>query len=337
MGNVLQAGEGQAPARQAALGAGLPLCCVTTTVNKMCASGAKAVVLAAQSIMLGQHEVVIGGGMESMSNAPFYLTRGSTTYGGVNLKDAILQDGLTDAFNKLHMGECTEVVAKQMNITRKDQDDYAICSYKRSIAAASSGLLAKEIVPVTVPGKRGQPDVVVKDDEEPKKVVFDKIPHLKSVFQKDGTVTAANASGLNDAGAACVIMSAEAAKKHGAKPLAKIVSFGDGGREPVEFSLAPSSAIPVALKRAGIQASDVALWEINEAFSLVGLGNMKLLGLNHDKVNVHGGAVSLGHPIGMSGTRIINHLALNLKPGEYGMAAICNGGGEATAVLLQGL
>lgn len=337
MGNVLMAGQGQAPARQAALLAGLPKSTVCTTVNKMCSSGMKAIILASQSLMLGQNEVAVAGGMESMSQAPYYLQRGETPYGGVTLQDAILLDGLTDSGpEKLHMGECSERVAEKMKITREEQDDYAIESYRRSLAAVKSGIFEKEIVPVKVPGKRGQPDIEVRLDEEDLNVNVPKLRGLRTAFKKiDGTVTAANASSINDAACACVLMTAKAAKAMGVKPLARIVSFADAAREPVDFPIAPALALPLAVKRAGITLDDVSMFEINEAFSVVAIGNNRELNLDPLKVNVNGGAVSLGHPIGMSGARIVLHLALNLKPGQYGAAGICNGGGGASAIVIQ--
>lgn len=337
MGCVLQSGLGQAPARQALLGAGLDKSTTCFTVNKMCASGAKAIILAAQSLMTGQNDVAVAGGMESMSNAPYLLARGDTPYGGVTMQDAILKDGLTDVYENLHMGQCVEVVAKKMNITREAQDAYAVLSYQRSQGSQSSGIFGREIVPVTVPAKRrGQPDTLVTEDEEPKAVNYDKLPTLRPVFDKvNGTVTAANASGLNDGGAAVVLMTKKAMDKYGVKPLAKIVAFADNAIDPVEFSIAPAGAVTKIFDKTGLSKEDVSLFELNEAFSMVALGNMELLGLDSSKVNVNGGAVSLGHPIGMSGTRIMNHLAYNLQSGQYGIGGVCNGGGEATAILIQ--
>lgn len=338
MGNVCQGGVGQAPARQAAIFAGLPESVICTTVNKVCASGMKSVMLGAQSLMLGHQNVIVAGGMESMSNAPYYLFRGETPYGGVNLIDAIVYDGLTDVYNKCHMGNCAENTAKVQKIGRDQQDEFALLSYKRSADAINAGLLAPEIVPVSVPQKKGKPDVVVKEDEEYKRVNVEKFKKLATVFQREGgTVTAGNASTLNDGGAAMVLMNSEAVKKYGAKPLARIVAFADGETKPIDFPIAPAFAIPKLLKISGVKKEDVALWEVNEAFSVVVLANIKLLEIDPAKVNVHGGAVSLGHPIGMSGARIVLHLAFALKPGQKGVASICNGGGGASSVMVEKL
>uniref|UniRef100_A0A4W3HYG8 acetyl-CoA C-acetyltransferase n=1 Tax=Callorhinchus milii TaxID=7868 RepID=A0A4W3HYG8_CALMI len=314
MGNVLQAGEGQAPTRQAVLGAGLPMSTPATTVNKVCASGMKSIMLAAQSLMCGHQDVMVAGGMESMSNVPFVMSRETPGYGGVKLEDLIVKDGLTDVYNKIHMGNCAENTAKKLNISREDQDTYAISSYTRSKASWDSKLMAKEVVAVSIP-QRGKPDLVVSEDEEFKRVDFSKVPKVKAVFQKEnGTVTAANASTLNDGAAALVLMTAEAAKRLNVTPMARIL-----------------------LKATGIKKEDIAMWEINEAFSVVVLANIKMLDIDPQKVNINGGAVSLGHPIGMSGARIVGHLTYNLKPGEYGMAGICNGGGGASSIIIQRL
>ncbi|XP_073469604.1 acetyl-CoA acetyltransferase, mitochondrial isoform X2 [Aquarana catesbeiana] len=337
MGNVLQAGQGQAPSRQATLGAGLQISTPTTTINKVCASGMKSIMLAAQSLMCGHQEVMVAGGMESMSNVPYCMSRGATPYGGVKLEDLIVKDGLTDVYNKFHMGNCAENTAKKFAIAREDQDNYAISSYTRSKAAWDSGLLVREITPVTIPQK-GKPDLVVQEDEEYKKVDFSKFPKLKTVFQKDnGTVTAANASTLNDGAAALVLMTSEAAKRLNVTPLARILAFADSAVEPIDFPIAPAYAIPKVLTAAGVKKKDVAMWEINEAFSVVVLANIKMLDIDPAKVNVNGGAVSLGHPIGMSGTRIVGHMAHALKKGEFGVAGICNGGGGASAILIEKL
>ncbi|CAI9591229.1 unnamed protein product [Staurois parvus] len=337
MGNVLQAGQGQAPTRQATLGAGLQISTPTTTINKVCASGMKSVMLAAQSLMCGHQEVMVAGGMESMSNVPYCMSRGATPYGGVKLEDLIVKDGLTDVYNKFHMGNCAENTAKKFNIGREDQDNFAISSYTRSKAAWDSGLLAREITPVTIPQK-GKPDIVVQEDEEYKKVDFSKFPKLKTVFQKDhGTVTAANASTLNDGAAALVLMTSEAAKRLNITPLARILAFADSAVEPIDFPIAPAYAIPKVLSASGIKKNNVAMWEINEAFSVVVLANIKMLDIDPAKVNVNGGAVSLGHPIGMSGARIVGHMAHALKKGEFGVAGICNGGGGASAILIEKL
>lgn len=339
LGNVVAAGMGQAPARQAAIFAGLPskVCC--TTINKVCSSGMKSVSIAAQTLMLGQgQEVIVAGGMESMSNVPYYLRRGPTPYGGVNLIDGIVHDGLWDPYNKFHMGNCAENTAKKLNITRQQQDEYAISSYKRAADAWKNKIFDAEITPVSIPQKKGKPDIVISEDEEYKRVNFDKFGNLATVFQKEnGTVTAGNASTLNDAACALVLMTAEAAEKHKCKPLARVVGFADAETDPIDFPIAPALAVPKLLKQTGIKKENVALWEVNEAFSLVVLANMKLLDVDIKNVNVHGGAVSIGHPIGMSGARIVTHLVHNLKKGEYGCASICNGGGGASSIMIEKL
>ncbi|KAM4046039.1 acetyl-CoA acetyltransferase, mitochondrial [Anomaloglossus baeobatrachus] len=337
MGNVLQAGQGQAPTRQAALGAGLQISTPTTTVNKVCASGMKSVMLAAQSLMCGHQNVMVAGGMESMSNVPYCMTRGATPYGGVKLEDLIVKDGLTDVYNKFHMGNCAENTAKKFSIGREEQDSFAISSYTRSKASWESGIIAKEIAPVTIQQK-GKPDVVVQEDEEYKRVDFSKFPKLKTVFQKDnGTVTAANASTLNDGAAALVLMTSGAADKLKVKPLARILAFADSAVDPIDFPIAPAYAIPKVLSAAGLKKEDITMWEINEAFSVVVLANIKMLDIDPAKVNINGGAVSLGHPIGMSGARIVGHMAHALKKGQFGVASICNGGGGASAILIERL
>ncbi|XP_044758057.1 acetyl-CoA acetyltransferase, mitochondrial-like isoform X1 [Coccinella septempunctata] len=338
MGQVCQAGAGQAPARQATIFAGLPKSTICTTVNKVCASGMKSIMLASQSLQTGEQDLVLAGGMESMSNVPYYLKRGQTPYGGVNLTDGIVLDGLTDVYNKFHMGNCAENTAKKMGITRKDQDDYAISSYKRSAAAWQNKAFASELVPVSVPQKKGSPDLVVTEDEEYKRINFEKFTKLNTVFQREnGTVTAGNASTLNDGAAALILASSAAVKKLNLKPLAKVVGFADGATDPVDFPIAPAVAIPRLLEKTGVKKDEVALWELNEAFSVVAVANQKLLELDPAKINVHGGAVSLGHPIGMSGARIVVHLVHALKPGEKGVAAICNGGGGASSILIERL
>ncbi|KAG8177001.1 hypothetical protein JTE90_006946 [Oedothorax gibbosus] len=338
MGEVLQGMAGQAPARQAALNAGLNISTPCTTINKVCASGMKSIMLASQNLMLGHQEVMVAGGMESMSNSPYYLARGDTPYGGVNLLDSLVYDGLTDAYKKFHMGVCGENSAKKLNISRQEQDDFAINSYKKTAKSSESGLFAKEIVPVKIPGKKGKPDTLVDTDEEYKRVNFDKVPQLPTVFQKEnGTITAANASTINDGAAACVLMTAQAAERMKVKPLARVVGFADAAVEPIDFPISPAFAIPKVLEQTGLKKEDIALWEINEAFSVVVLANIKMLSLDPSKVNVHGGAVSLGHPIGMSGTRIVNHLVHSLTSNQYGLAAICNGGGGASAIIIQKL
>jgi len=337
MGNVCQAYQGQAPSRQATLGAGLPISTPTTTVNKVCASGLKALMMASQSLMCDHQQVMVAGGMESMSNVPYYLARGELPYGGVQLVDGIVYDGLQDAYDKIHMGNCAEKTAKDYGISKDDQDKYAVESYKRAAEAWKTGAYKAEVVPVTVKPKKG-PEIVVSEDEEYKKVDFAKLPSLKPAFQKEGgTITAGNASSLNDGACALVVMTADAAKKHGVKPLARILGFADAAVKPIDFSMAPAQVIPKVLNQCGVKVEDVDLWEINEAFSVVVVANMKVLNLDHNKVNIHGGAVSLGHPIGMSGARILTHLVHTLKTGQKGMAAICNGGGGAAGMLIERL
>lgn len=337
-GNVIQAALGQAPARQVTLFAGLPKSTVCTTVNKVCASGMKSIMFGAQSLQLGDQDVVLVGGMESMSNVPYYLKRGQMPYGGMNLLDGIVFDGLLDVYNKFHMGVCAETTAKKLKISREQQDEYAINSYKRSEAAYKNNIFASELTSVRVPQKRGQPDLIFTEDEEYKRVSYDKFNKLATVFQKEnGTVTAGNASTLNDGAAALVLTTAEEATKLNAKPLARIVGFQDGACDPVDFPIAPSVAIPKLLEKTGVKKNDVALWEINEAFSAVVLANQVLLDLDPSKVNIHGGAVSLGHPIGMSGARIVVHLVHALKSGQIGVASICNGGGGASSIMVEKL
>lgn len=337
MGNVMQAGVGQDPARQASLGAGLPLSLPTTTVNKVCASGMKTIMLLSQAIQAGHINVAVAGGFESMSNVPFYVPRGDIPYGGLKMHDGIVYDGLTDVYNKFHMGVCGEKTAAKMNISRQEQDEYAVNSYKKSAAAAAE--MAKlEITPVEIPATKASPASSMTEDEEFKRVNFEKFSKLPTVFQKDnGTITAGNASTLNDGAAATVIASGKAVKQLGLKPLARIVGFADASVDPVDFPVAPAYAVPKILERTGVSKDQVAMWEINEAFSVVVLANIKMLDIDPKRVNVQGGAVSIGHPLGMSGARIVNKLALHLKTGEYGMASICNGGGGASALLLQKL
>ncbi|XP_050348840.1 acetyl-CoA acetyltransferase, mitochondrial isoform X1 [Nymphalis io] len=338
MGNVCSGFLGQAPARQAVIFAGLPKSTICTTVNKVCASGMKSVMLATQGLQTGTQDVILAGGMESMSNVPFYLKRGETAYGGMQLVDGIVFDGLTDVYNKFHMGNCAENTAKKLEITRQQQDDYAMSSYKRSAAAYEAKAFADELVSVSVPQKRGAPPVIFSEDEEYKKVNFEKFGKLATVFQREnGTVTAGNASTLNDGAAALVLMTAEAAQRLNIKPLARVVGYADGECDPIDFPIAPAVAIPNLLKKTGVKKEDVALWEINEAFSVVAVANQKLLDLDPAKVNVHGGAVSLGHPIGMSGARIVVHLCHALKKGEKGVASICNGGGGASSIMIEKL
>lgn len=338
MGNVCSANMGQAPARQAVIFGGLPKSTICTTVNKVCSSGMKSIMLAAQGLQTGSQDVMLAGGMESMSNVPFYLKRGDIPYGGSQLVDGIVFDGLTDVYNKFHMGNCAENTAKKLNISRQQQDEYAMSSYKRSAASYAANTFADELVPVPVPQKRGAAPIIFSEDEEYKKVNFDKFTKLSTVFQKEnGTVTAGNASTLNDGAAALVLMTAEAAKRLNVKPLARIVGFADGECDPIDFPIAPAVAIPKLLEKTGVNKDDVAMWEINEAFSVVAVANIKLLGLDPAKLNMHGGAVSIGHPIGMSGARIVVHLCHALKKGEKGVASICNGGGGASSIMIEKL
>lgn len=338
MGNVLSAGLGQAPARQAGMFAGVPNTVPATTVNKVCASGMKAIMLGAQSIMLGDNDVVVAGGMENMSSVPHYLpdSRLGKKYGNITMLDGLAFDGLTDVYHNYPMGNAAELCASECNITREDQDAYAIESYKRSAAAWEAGAFKNEIVSVEVPQRRGDA-LVVDTDEEFTNVRMDKIPSLRPAFMKEGTVTAANASTMNDGAAAVVLMSKEKAEELGLKPLAKIVSFADAAHEPEWFTTAPSKAMPKALDKAGWSIADVDLFEVNEAFSVVALVNNQKLGLDPSKVNVNGGAVSLGHPLGCSGARIIVTLihALKNKGLKKGAAGICNGGGGASALILE--
>ncbi|XP_054156421.1 acetyl-CoA acetyltransferase A, mitochondrial-like [Oppia nitens] len=336
-GNALQAGLGQAPARQSALGAGISNTTPCTTVNKMCSSSTKAIIIAAQTIQCGANDVVVAGGTESMSRAPYYLDRGQTPYGGVTLNDSIATDGLLDVYTQLSMGLCAESLAKKFHISREDSDQHAIDSYQRSISSSESGLYAKELVPVTVPGVKGRPDTIVQSDEELTRVIFDKIPTLKPAFSDNGVITAATTGAFSDAGAALVLMSAKAVEKFGVQPLAKIVATSDAGVDPIDFGLAPTYAVQKLLKSAGISREQVAHYELNEPFACVGLSNIRALGLANDihKINPNGGSVALGHPLGFSGARIVGHLAMNLGDHEYGVASTCNGGGGASALLLQ--
>lgn len=337
MGNVLQANLGQAPARQAAIFAGIPDHVPCTTINKVCASGMKALSLAAQTIRCGDNDIVVAGGMENMSMVPhYYNARVATKLGDVKMTDGMVKDGLTDVYNEVHMGVCADKCATENNISREDQDNFAIESYKRSAAAWESGKFDNEIVPVEVPQRRGDA-IIVDRDEEFNNVNIEKIPQLRAVFTKEGTVTAANASTLNDGASALVLMSKEKAEELGLKPIAKIVGYGDAAHEPEWFTTAPSKAIPVALKRANLSVTDIDYWELNQAFSVVGIVNTQKLGLDPAKVDVNGGAVSLGHPLGNSGSRIIVTLINVLKQnnGKYGAAGICNGGGGASAMVIE--
>ena len=338
MGNVLQANIGQAPARQAAKFAGLSNEVPCTTVNKVCSSGMKSIMLAAQTIKAGDNDIVIAGGMENMSAVPHYLDKGRNgqKLGDMKLIDGLVKDGLTDVYNRVHMGNCAEICAKDMNITREEQDAFAIESYNRSTKSWEEGKFNDEIVPVSVPQRRGE-DLIISEDEEYKNVRMDKIPTLRAVFEKDGTITAANASTLNDGASALVVMSSEKADELELKPLAKIISYADAAQEPEWFTTAPAKALPIALGKANMELSDIDYFELNEAFSVVGLANMKILGLSPEKVNVNGGAVSLGHPLGSSGSRIIVTLINVLKQngGKIGAAGICNGGGGASAMVIE--
>lgn len=337
MGNVIQAGVGQAPATQATLFAGLPNTIPTTTVNKVCASGMKAVMQGAQAIMNGDAEVVVAGGMENMSLIPHYVhMRNGVKFGPTSLVDGMQKDGLTDAYDGNAMGVCADLCATEYNISREEQDAFAIQSYERSAKAWAEGKFDNEVIPVSIPQRRGEPIVFAKD-EEFTNVKLDKIPTLNAVFTKDGTVTAANASTINDGAAALVLMSEEKAQSLGLKPLAYIKSYADAAQEPKWFTTAPAKALPKALDKAGISISDVDYFEFNEAFSVVGLANAKILGLENDKVNVNGGAVSLGHPLGCSGARIIVTLinVLEQNNAKIGAAAICNGGGGASAIVIE--
>ena len=337
MGNVVQAGNGQAPARQAAIFAGLPDSVACTTINKVCASGMKAVMQGVQAIMAGDAEIVVAGGMENMSLIPHYVhLRNGVKFGPTSLIDGMQKDGLTDAYDNSAMGVCADLCASEYNFTREDQDAFAIQSYERSAAAWEAGRFDAEIIPVEVPQRRGDAIVITKD-EEYTNVKLDKIPSLAPVFTKDGTVTAANASTINDGAAALILMSEEKAKALGLNPLAYIKSYADAAQEPKWFTTAPAKALPKALDKAGLSLADVDYFEFNEAFSVVGLANAKILGIHNDKINVNGGAVSLGHPLGCSGARIIVTLinVLNQNNAKIGAAAICNGGGGASAIVIE--
>ena len=338
MGNVLQANLGQAPARQAAIGAGLNQDVPCTTINKVCSSGMKSIMLAAQSIMCGDNEVVVAGGMENMSSVPHYFAKGRNgqKLGDMKLVDGLVKDGLTDVYNKVHMGNCAELCAKEMNFSREQQDAFAVESYNRSAKAWAEGKFSDEVVAVAVAQRRGD-DLIISEDEEYKNVKMDKIPNLRPVFDKEGTVTAANASTLNDGAAALILMSADKAKALGLQPLAKIKSYADAAHQPEWFTTAPAKALPIALEKANISTGDVDFFELNEAFSVVGLANIEKLGLDASKVNVNGGAVSLGHPLGCSGARIIVTLLHVLKQNQakVGAAGICNGGGGASAMVVE--
>ncbi|MEP0366146.1 MAG: acetyl-CoA C-acyltransferase [Cyclobacteriaceae bacterium] len=340
MGNVVSAGLGQAPARQAAIGAGIGYNVPCTTVNKVCASGMKSVMFGAQSIMLGINDVVVAGGMESMSNIPYYVpkARFGYKYGNGQLIDGLQHDGLWEVYNQFPMGNCADNTAKEKSISREEQDEYAINSYKKVGAATDAGKFKEEIIPIEIPQRKGDP-IVMETDEEYKNVNFDKIPALRPVFNKEGSVTAANASTINDGASALILVSKEKVEELGLKPIGKILGFGDAAQEPIWFTTAPSLAIPKAMKHAGVEQSDVDFYEINEAFSVVAIANNKELGLDPNKVNVNGGAVALGHPLGASGARIIATLTsvLQQNSGKIGVAGICNGGGGASAIVIERL
>ena len=338
MGNVLQANLGQAPARQAAIFAGISKDVPCTTINKVCASGMKSIMLAAQTIMCGDNDVVIAGGMESMSNVPHYFTKGRTgqKLGDMKILDGMVKDGLTDVYGKTHMGVCAETCAKDMKFSREEQDAFAIESYNRSTKAWNTGKFTNEVIPIEIPQRKGD-NIIISEDEEYKNVKLDKIPNLRPVFDKDGTITAANASTLNDGASALVLMSKDKANELNITPIAKIRSYADAAQEAEWFTTAPSKALPIAIKKAGVTSKDVDFYELNEAFSVVGLANIKILDLDPKKVNVNGGAVSLGHPLGNSGSRIIVTLINVLKQnnGKIGVAGICNGGGGASAMVIE--
>lgn len=337
MGNVLSAGLGQAPARQAALFAGLPQKTEALTINKMCGSGLKAVMLAHQAIQCGDADIIIAGGQESMTNAPYLLKGARNGYrlGNSNIYDSILLDGLIDAYDNIHMGNCAEMTAKEFGFTREQLDEFALMSYNRALEAMKSGRFADEIVPVTIKGKAG--DTIIEKDEEPEKLKVDKIPSLKPAFDKNGVITAANASKINDGAAALLVMSEEKAKELGLKPIAEIVAQASFAKAPVQFTTAPADAIKKVLAKANLKTSDIDLYEINEAFAVVSLAVNKLAGLSTDNVNVNGGAIALGHPIGASGARILVTLLheMQKRNSTYGLAALCIGGGEASAVIVK--
>lgn len=339
MGNVLQANVGQAPARQAALGAGISNKVPCTTINKVCSSGMKAIMQGTQAIKAGDADVVVVGGMESMSNVPHYLEgRNGVKLGDIKAKDGLLRDGLIDVYNKTHMGNCAELCAKEMSFSREAQDEFALESYRRSAESWETGKFNEEVIPVSVPQRRGEP-IIVKQDEDVFKVNHAKVPTLRPVFDKEGTVTAANASNLNDGAAALILMSAEKAASLGLKPLAKITGYADAAHEPEWFTTAPAKALPKALAKAGVDIKNVDAFELNEAFSVVGLANIQLLDIDPAKTNVNGGAVSMGHPLGASGARIIITLINVLKQnqGKIGAAGICNGGGGASAMVIENM
>lgn len=337
MGNVLQAGEGQAPARQAAIGAGLSPEVPCTTVNKVCSSGMKAVMQAAQAIKCGDADVIVAGGMENMSSVPHYHNgRNAQKLGPIKMEDGLLKDGLMDVYNGIHMGNCAELCAKDMSFSREEQDEFAMESYRRAAKSWEEGKFKDEVIPVEVPQRKGDP-INFAEDEDFKKVNFDKVPQLRPVFDKEGTVTAANASNINDGAAAMVLMSAEKAEALGLTPIARIKGYADAAQASEWFTTSPAKALPKAIAKAGLKKEDINYYELNEAFSVVGLANMKILGIDSSVTNVHGGAVSIGHPLGCSGARILVTLINVLKQngGKYGAAGICNGGGGASAMVIE--
>ncbi|MEP6793804.1 MAG: acetyl-CoA C-acyltransferase [Saprospiraceae bacterium] len=338
MGNVVSANLGQAPARQASLGAGLPFNVPCTTINKVCASGMKAIVFGAQSIALGQADIIVAGGMESMTNAPFYVPgmRWGTKFGNAELIDGLTKDGLTDVYNQTAMGVSADKTAEKYSISREAQDAFAIDSYKRSQSATNNGKFKNEITPIEIAQKKG-PAIIIDKDEEPFKVDFDKIPGLRPAFSSDGTVTAANASTLNDGAAAVILASEEAIKKFSLTPLARIVSYADAEQDPFWFTTTPTLATPLALKRANLNTGDIDFYEVNEAFAVVTLAFEQVIEIAHQKVNINGGACALGHPLGASGARIVTTLThiLQQNNGKYGLATICNGGGGASALIIE--
>lgn len=338
MGQAVQAGSGQAPAKQALIKAGLPSTCRDTLINEVCASGMQAVILGAMHIKYLGGGCIVAAGAESMSNVPYYSSRKVPIYGGFKVEDGLLIDGLSDTFNNCHMGDCAEHTAKKYEVNREQQDNYAIESYSRAKGAWQNGVLTREICAVPIQKKAGEEPLLITEDEEYKKLDINKIKALKPYFDKvSGTITAANASSLSDGAAACVLMSKDALEKYNVQPLAKILSFGEGACDPIDFATSPVDAMNDALKKAKLTKDDISLWEINEAFSVVALANMKLLGLDPSKVNVNGGGVSIGHPLGMSGIRIVNTLAHQLKKGQRGCAAICRGGGGSAAMIIEKL
>ncbi|TFK28808.1 peroxisomal 3-ketoacyl-CoA-thiolase [Coprinopsis marcescibilis] len=334
-GNVVQAGVGQSPARQVALGAGLNTSSDATTINKVCASGLKSIILASQSIKLGDRSVVAAGGMESMSNAPFLLPRQNPGFGKFTTRDSLENDGLWDVYNNFSMGNCGERAAEKFGISRESLDEHAVESYRRAARAWKEGAFNSEVVPITIKGKKG--DTIVKEDEEYSRVIFDKVPSLKSAFKAGGVITAANSSPLSDGASALILMAADKAKELGLTPLAKVVSWSDAGVDPIDFPEAPTVALPKALEKANLTVNDISLFELNEAFSVVVRIAEKVCNIDSSKINVNGGAVALGHAIGNSGSRIVVSLVHALKSGQYGAAGICNGGGAASALIIQKL